>query len=281
MLRTSTMGCKLSWRSNRLLIDRGPFDPVTAHHFWCMIKSMKICNGCKKPRDEGDFNANTTRKGGSQSWCKTCTTEYNRKWYEANKEKHRKYVREHDKRSRKIHSCKECNKSEPEVEFAIKKTGNRYYRRFLCRICEVKYRKKYPHKTRNSPPRKEEKALREAFRRASKENRAKYILKDSRTSDKKYKRENDLDVEYIKLQLEFDCSYCGRSDQKMTLDRIDNLLGHVKSNLIPCCIDCNYFRRDMPHEAWTLFVPAMKEARSKGLLDNWRCDAVKKKLIGP
>lgn len=242
-----------------------------------MLKSMKICNGCKKPREDSEFNANASRKSGSQTWCRECTTEYNRQWYEANKEKHCQYVREHDKRPRKIHACKMCKKSEPDVEFAIRKEGNRYYRRFLCRECEVEYRKKYPHKTRTLAPNREEKALRESVRRASKENRASYILRDSSKSDRRRILENDLDLAFIEMLIMRPCAYCGNVNGKITLDRIDNSLGHLKSNVVQACSNCNYFRGDMPFAAWKLLIPSLKKARKLGLLNEWHCGTGKKK----
>src|ERR1035437_1233940 len=43
------------------------------------------------------------------------------------------------------------------------------------------------------------------------------------------------------------CTYCGELNQiQMSLDRKDNFLPHVKSNCLPACRRCNYFRRDMP-----------------------------------
>lgn len=232
---------------------------------------MRICNHCKKPKEESEFNTNSSKKNGKQTWCRECTTEYNRQWYELNQEDHRTYVREHDKRVRKVHLCKICGKGEPEVEFYIKKTGNRLYRRFLCRDCDAEYKKKYPAsdalKARGNEVRSETRKM----HRTDKANRAYHILTDSKLSDRKRCMENDLDEEYIKTAISFDCSYCGQAEEMMTLDRIDNSIGHLKANVVPCCMQCNYFRRNMPFEAWLLLVPAMKEARRRGLLDGWHC----------
>ncbi len=66
------------------------------------------------------------------------------------------------------------------------------------------------------------------------------------------------------------CSYCGSTELRMTLDRIDNDLGHLKSNVIACCTNCNYFRRDMPYLAWLKLAPGMREARELGLFGTWQ-----------
>lgn len=57
----------------------------------------------------------------------------------------------------------------------------------------------------------------------------------------------------------------------MSLDRIDNKVGHLKTNVVAACIRCNYFRRDMPFAAWKIIVPAMRKARKMGVLKGWNC----------
>ncbi len=55
----------------------------------------------------------------------------------------------------------------------------------------------------------------------------------------------------------------------MTLDRKDNTLGHVMSNVVPSCYRCNMFRRDMPYEAWLIMAITMREVADRGLLGDW------------
>jgi len=233
---------------------------------------MRYCNRCKKYRED-----DSRQKDGKQPWCRECTTEYSHRWYEANREKHCEYVREHDKTPRKIHKCKVCGKGEPEVEFAIKKQGNRYYRRFLCRDCEVEYKKRFPRGKR-SPEVSSDRAVRAALRRADRNNRATYIMRDSQRSDKKRGLDNDLDREFIEALIVRPCSYCAETQLMMTLDRIDNKRGHIKMNVVPACYRCNYFRRDMPYEAWMLLVPGLRKAQKLGMLDDWHCGTKKKRF---
>jgi len=40
------------------------------------------------------------------------------------------------------------------------------------------------------------------------------------------------------------CIYCGTIDQPRGLDRIDNALPHIKTNVASCCAPCNYARGD-------------------------------------
>lgn len=37
------------------------------------------------------------------------------------------------------------------------------------------------------------------------------------------------------------CYYCGRIG-KMGVDRFNNSLGYTKTNVVPCCSECNYFK---------------------------------------
>jgi hypothetical protein len=59
----------------------------------------------------------------------------------------------------------------------------------------------------------------------------------------------------------------------MTLDRIDNQLGHIKSNVVAACIRCNYTRGAMPYEAWLFLAPGMQAAQQAKAFGNWdgRC----------
>jgi hypothetical protein len=108
---------------------------------------------------------------------------------------------------------------------------------------------------------------------ARKENRARFIVSDSRRADKKAHppRANDLTVAFVeRLLAEADgCLYCGETELRMTADRIDNNLGHLQSNVNPACIRCNVIRGKMPYVAWMLIIPLVREARIQGLFGEW------------
>ncbi len=105
--------------------------------------------------------------------------------------------------------------------------------------------------------------------RSQEEHRYKYLWLDSRSNDRNKGRENDLTKEFIKSEIGKECSYCGETGIQMTLDRVDNDLGHLMSNVVPACIRCNLARRGMPHKAWVVIAVAMREAREKGLFGDW------------
>lgn len=63
----------------------------------------------------------------------------------------------------------------------------------------------------------------------------------------------------------------------MSMDRVDNSIGHTKSNVVPACIRCNYMRKDMPMEAWKFLVPYIKQAKENGLFGDWDAFGIRKR----
>ena len=112
--------------------------------------------------------------------------------------------------------------------------------------------------------------------------RAKWIMYDSRKDDHKKGRKNNLSKEYIENLISRGCSYCGipASGSKMTLDRINNTKGHIKSNVVPSCDDCNRIRGTLPYEAWLLLARGMRKARKLGLLKGWAFPSFNHGAIG-
>jgi ribosomal protein L36 len=93
------------------------------------------------------------------------------------------------------------------------------------------------------------KMARQTMERLTGVNPAKYILSDSRKQDRQRGFENDLDIPFISALIEKGCEYCGAKNLRMSLDRVDNSMGHTKENVKPACRRCNWIRRDMPYEA--------------------------------
>jgi len=110
---------------------------------------------------------------------------------------------------------------------------------------------------------------REREDRSSDIRRDKYIVFDSRKIDKKKNRENDIDRPFVSELISKPCFYCEDTETKMTLDRINNTIGHIKTNVVQCCVRCNYTRGQMPYDAWIIVSKGMKEARISGLFGNW------------
>lgn len=97
----------------------------------------------------------------------------------------------------------------------------------------------------------------------------KWICEDTKKQDKLKGRGNDLDRTFIREIISKPCTYCGESKLRRTLDRIDNSIGHIRTNVVSACIRCNYIRRDMPYEAWLVVAPAMCAANKAGLFKDW------------
>jgi hypothetical protein len=164
--------------------------------------------------------------------------------------------------------------------------GEFYSRNTICKVC-ARDRAKVRSRLRYEVSSSEERTLRNTRsmmhsrrQRRNPSERGRCIWKDTRGSDRKAGRSNDLTVEFIDSVIRNGCSYCLATDSKMTLDRVDNTLGHLTSNVVPACIRCNYMRRDMPHAAWLVLLPAIRQAREAGLFGSWTGDCVRRNLEG-
>lgn len=153
-----------------------------------------------------------------------------------------------------FHICKPCRNELDRTRHLLKPEARRERDRKSYKLCG---------KARNE---------RLSKKRAEGVDREKFIYWDSRCSDRRKGLENDLDKEFISSLITQSCTYCGcgADKEQMTLDRIDNAIGHVKTNVVPSCFTCNYVRRDMPHDTWLVVAKGMAVARSLGLLDKWK-----------
>lgn len=74
----------------------------------------------------------------------------------------------------------------------------------------------------------------------------------------------DLTIDWIIDNILFkECVYCG-TKEKIGCDRIDNRIGHIKSNVVPCCIGCNMTRGDnYTYEEMLMLGPVIKDIKLK------------------
>jgi len=77
----------------------------------------------------------------------------------------------------------------------------------------------------------------------------------------------DMDIDWlIENILKKPCHYCG-DNWRIGCDRIDNNKGHIKSNVVPCCIECNSVRNNLfsVEEMMILgkVIKSIKDARNK------------------
>lgn len=162
-------------------------------------------------------------------------------------------------------NCKQCQQDLPLEDFAWTDSRHKYRKR-TCKGCiyddSVKKRQKAYYDSNK-------KMLLAHKRSKRKRDVVGTIWIDSRSTDRKVGRENNLTKEFIAGEIAKGCSYCGESSIRMTLDRIDNEKGHTQDNVVPACIRCNYTRRNMPYEAWLVVAKGMQEARLAGLFNGW------------
>jgi len=59
----------------------------------------------------------------------------------------------------------------------------------------------------------------------------------------------DLTLEDFESLKDKVCFYCG-VDQKLGFDRIDNSIGYIASNVVPCCWSCNHMKYKSSKEEW-------------------------------
>lgn len=169
--------------------------------------------------------------------------------------------------------CSGCQESKNEGLF-----GTAYYKgekrqlKSRCKKCETKLRNDRKRRNGYSPSDFRSFNREATKKRADRKAGAKtdrWICEDSRREDKRKGRNNDLTREFIAEMITRPCLYCGATDLRMTLDRIDNALGHLQSNVNPCCFRCNNIRKDMPYGAWTVLVPSIRILVQGGHFGSW------------
>lgn len=170
--------------------------------------------------------------------------------------------------------CEICFNSYPDVIPQSRIVNQvRYYRKY-CKKCDSNRRTEVGFNER-SPQAKENQKIRDRenqrkIRRSGElTDLAKCIIHDCNLSDQRKNWINDLDYEWVLKTIEQPCFYCGATDIKKSLDRIDNELSHCKKNLICSCVRCNLIRKNMPYEAWLLIVPGVKLAYESGAFKDW------------
>lgn len=216
-------------------------------------KFQPTCKDCGCPRNLD--TTSTSNRGKLNIRCRTCCAKKERDRYLKNNPSSLR------QRKDQVRICRICGGRESEVEF-YKNT-----RKARCKVCSRATAKQ------NRKPVSIHVVIRKqlAMKVARKDfaNAAKFIVKDSRMADKRSGMVCDLTVEFVSKAISQPCSYCGTTKVRMSLDRIDNKLGHSMANVKPCCRRCNWLRRDMPYQAWLLLVPALMEVERNNLWADW------------
>lgn len=163
--------------------------------------------------------------------------------------------------------------------FGKRTVSGRIYPSSYCKQCKAIYDKsrvkvRDPVKDRERDLRRLDKHRKD---RASGSNTASYILMDSRGSDRKRGLTNDLNLAFVEEMISHPCTYCGETEMRMTLDRIDNTIGHTMKNVKTSCYRCNVTRKDMPFAAWLFVAEGMRSARKANAFGEWATKPFSKK----
>ena len=107
-----------------------------------------------------------------------------------------------------------------------------------------------------------------------------FLRVSMKAADKERNRIFDLsDDDIAKMIIGQPCTYCGKKYNRMTLDRINNSLGHVYGNVNVSCGFCNCFRSDLPYAAWLALVPSLRKQIESGELDEYITQKAKNKAF--
>lgn len=75
---------------------------------------------------------------------------------------------------------------------------------------------------------------------------------------KKKDREFQLSRNFFQLFEKKECIYCTQKLDTSRIDRINNTIGYIVDNIVPCCKDCNYLKKDLSLEEFLLHVEKIK-----------------------
>lgn len=154
-------------------------------------------------------------------------------------------------------TCSICGGRKALSLFARYRRGGQLRRRGYCLCCHRERGRRYHTEHR------EEISARRKAGKAHRADPVHQLLAVTRRSS------GDLTVDFIRAHLARSCIYCGRSDQPMTLDRIDADRGYLQSNVAPCCQRCCQLRDGMSIAVWLELVEAVRIADR--LLGSWEC----------
>lgn len=69
--------------------------------------------------------------------------------------------------------------------------------------------------------------------------------KGARNKNREWRLTEDRFDELVSMS----CHYCGAEPFMYNgIDRMDNEIGYIEGNVVPCCSSCNYFKRDILYE---------------------------------
>lgn len=59
-----------------------------------------------------------------------------------------------------------------------------------------------------------------------------------------------LDLSFFESNFKAPCHYCGEGIETIGLDRVENGVGYTEANIVPCCSQCNYAKKNYTQESF-------------------------------
>lgn len=66
------------------------------------MDKTKVCGHCKKRKKLSEFSTNPCHKDGINNWCKTCVSDYNKKWRIEHTKKYKEYKRKYWEKNKEV-----------------------------------------------------------------------------------------------------------------------------------------------------------------------------------
>lgn len=186
---------------------------MSSNSIICIKKECRSCNAIK---DLSEFDKNKKGKDGRHCYCKSCRAEKRAEYLKNNRDKVRK--------SQAI--WREQNREK------IREGCKRFY---YSHIEEQRERSRIKNKT--VPKEKRRKWGRESSKRPN------GIFNSYKTNAKKRGLEFDVSRELFVSLIGKPCVYCG--EEARGVDRINNSLGYIPTNIQPCCSICNHMKHTL------------------------------------
>lgn len=168
--------------------------------------------------------------------------------------------------------CSHCKVEKPGLDFAQQAITPKTRKDGLsswCRLCYSQHFKKPDIQQKRLG--KEKEYLRRSYVR--KQRQRTYKRYDSKPSSRyaylvssAKKRNLSMTISFevwCTLTISDTCHYCRGSlgHSGLSLDRKYNELGYTNENVVPCCGECNYMKRDMPYDEFILLSPALQKIK--------------------
>lgn len=202
-----------------------------------MSITCKTCKTCKIDKEIQHFHFNSNHKRHLSS-CRDCENKKRRERLMKKRGDKFEYTHSLNRQKR----CSECGILKPLNKENFAKWG--YYHP-ICRECSgiKKLQKERDRSNKLNKPRV-----------------AKHLVYRYRTTDKLKGLETNLSSSFLEEIYDKSCTYCGFP--ATGLDRIDNKIGHIESNCLPCCKECNHARNDnFTHEEMKIIGKAIKDVK--------------------